>query len=232
MPKSKVADPYDMRQKDIECLVTCLRNTIDPLLTIDAVRVAKEMEYENSRSVGNRMSMLKKKYGNEKAITVTGYGRSVVTSSNAPTIPSASTTPTILTTPSNSATSITPIAAPAPSPSSNHFQVTIADVATNPAPGTAQFPVPPQSLNLASARPQVMIRVPFTPPGYPKPQIPNRSVPTPLIISMGRPIERPFIEETEVEVKTEPDDDGDMDDIEIDVDQVMDEALRELLNHK
>ncbi len=63
--------------------------------------------------------------------------------------------------------------------------------------------------------------------------MPKRSVPTPLIISMGRPTVRPFIEETKVEVKTEPDCyDDDMDDIEINLDQVMDVALRELMSHK
>ena len=77
-----------------------------------------------------------------------------------------------------------------------------------------------------------MIRVPSTSPGFQIPQILKHPVPTALIISMSRPTERPFIEETEVEVKMASDDDGDMDDIEIVVDQVMDEALRELLNHK
>lgn len=93
MPKSKVAEPYDMKEKDIEFLVTCLRNTIGSPLIIDAAKVAKEMNFGNTRSVGNKMSILKKKYGFEKVITITGASKSVPTTSTTSTAPSAQPQP-------------------------------------------------------------------------------------------------------------------------------------------
>ncbi|KAH6717997.1 hypothetical protein BKA61DRAFT_732375 [Leptodontidium sp. MPI-SDFR-AT-0119] len=143
MPKSKVAEPYDMKEKDIEFLVTCLRNTIGSPLIIDAAKVAKEMNFGNTRSVGNKMSILKKKYGFEKVITITGASK---------TLPKTHTS-----------------------------------------------------------------------------QAPNGEVNTAKKTTPSVSTERPVIEEAKVKAEVEADEDERMHDIVIDVNQVMDEALRQLL---
>ncbi|KAH9205586.1 hypothetical protein DL95DRAFT_490548 [Leptodontidium sp. 2 PMI_412] len=155
MPKSKVAEPYDMKEKDIEFLVTCLRNTIGSPLIIDAAKVAKEMNFGNTRSVGNKMSILKKKYGFEKVITITGASKTSA---------------------------------------------------------------PPISENPSPALPKTHTS-----------QAPNGEVNTAKKTTPSVSTERPVIEEAKVKAEVEADEDERMHDIVIDVNQVMDEALRQLL---
>ncbi|KUJ09063.1 uncharacterized protein LY89DRAFT_690601 [Mollisia scopiformis] len=53
----------DMPQADIDFIMVCIKNAMDGVLTVDAVKIAEALGYSNVRSVGNRVATIKKKYG-------------------------------------------------------------------------------------------------------------------------------------------------------------------------
>ncbi|PVH80954.1 hypothetical protein DL98DRAFT_571549 [Cadophora sp. DSE1049] len=53
----------NMSQQDIDFLLTCIKNTTGGVLTVDATKIATALNYSNPRSVTNKISLLKKKYG-------------------------------------------------------------------------------------------------------------------------------------------------------------------------
>ncbi|CAG8952102.1 hypothetical protein HYFRA_00000840 [Hymenoscyphus fraxineus] len=60
--KDTKSDAAGMNPKDVEFLIACLQNANGGNVTIDSTGVAKDLGYDNPRSVQNRISTLKKKY--------------------------------------------------------------------------------------------------------------------------------------------------------------------------
>ncbi|KAF4625337.1 hypothetical protein G7Y89_g12834 [Cudoniella acicularis] len=76
-----------MPQADVEFLIACLKNTTGGSIAIDTKAVAEAMNYTNHRSVGNRISALKKKY--DLPFGASGVGKKAKEGeSSEPTVPS------------------------------------------------------------------------------------------------------------------------------------------------
>ncbi|KAH7370834.1 hypothetical protein BKA65DRAFT_472009 [Rhexocercosporidium sp. MPI-PUGE-AT-0058] len=50
-------------QQDVEFIMTCIRNATGGVLTVDGVKIATQLGFQNPRSVTNKISLIKKKYG-------------------------------------------------------------------------------------------------------------------------------------------------------------------------
>ncbi|RDL34001.1 uncharacterized protein BP5553_08369 [Venustampulla echinocandica] len=61
-PVGPVESKSGMPQADVDFLIACLKNTTGGSISIDTKAVADALKYQNHRSVGNRISALKKKY--------------------------------------------------------------------------------------------------------------------------------------------------------------------------
>ncbi|CZT11846.1 hypothetical protein WAI453_003138 [Rhynchosporium graminicola] len=52
-----------MSQADTDFILVCIKNAIGGVLTVDGNKIAAELNYTNPRSVTNKISAIKKKYG-------------------------------------------------------------------------------------------------------------------------------------------------------------------------
>ncbi|KAH9217310.1 hypothetical protein DL95DRAFT_494359 [Leptodontidium sp. 2 PMI_412] len=50
-------------QQDAEFIMTCIKNATGGVLTVDAAKIAAQLGFTNPRSVTNKISNIKKKYG-------------------------------------------------------------------------------------------------------------------------------------------------------------------------
>ncbi|CZR53693.1 uncharacterized protein PAC_03573 [Phialocephala subalpina] len=71
----------DMPQGDVDFIMACIQNANDGVLTVDAAKIAANLGYNNVRSVGNRLNLIKKKYG--LAISASAAKKSAVTGADA-----------------------------------------------------------------------------------------------------------------------------------------------------
>ncbi|KAI9784689.1 MAG: hypothetical protein M1816_000754 [Peltula sp. TS41687] len=79
-----------MSEADTKFLIECLKNTKD-VVTVDIEAVASSLQYSNRRSVGNRLGLLRKRYG--LAITTSSVSAKAATTTDVTDATDAATGP-------------------------------------------------------------------------------------------------------------------------------------------